>query len=128
MAQRLQIRTGWISFAAVLAGIAGVYNLVCGIAAASSDDALQQRAQALFNVDLTTLGWIWIVLGAVQLFTAIQIWRRVHSGLILGVVWCGINAALTTLAIFTYPLWAILMFALQISILYGLLGHADEFE
>ena len=41
--ESVRIRSGWVTFAAVIAGIVGVFNLLSGIAAIAEDD----RTEAL---------------------------------------------------------------------------------
>ena len=130
MATRVQqgsIRSGWITFAAVMALIVGIYNVLSGIAAIAKDDATQQAAKVLFDVNITTWGWFWLVLGVLQVLTAYLIYTRSMMGLILGIAWATIGAILTVFIVFTYPIWGLAVLAVNLLIIFGLTDNAEEF-
>jgi hypothetical protein len=125
---RTQPRSGIVTFAGVLAIVIGAYNAIGGIAAIAEDDRTEAAAEVLFDVDITVWGWIWLGLGIVQMIVGGLILARHASGLLLGVIWASIGAVLTVFVIFTYPIWALIVLAIQVIIIYGLLEHADEFS
>ena len=128
MALEKRTRTGWISFVAVLGGIAGLYHLVSGIAAITSDRTVKhQAAEVIYNINISAWGWVWVFLGIFQLVTAFLIWKRTMAGFILGLIWAALGAAFTVIVIFSYPLWAIVMITLDVASLFGLLQNVDEF-
>jgi hypothetical protein len=121
-------RSGWITFAGVMALIAGGYNALSGIAALSDDDTVAAQAwEVLYGIDLTAWGWFWLLVGVLQLITGALILQRNSWGLGLGVGIASFSAFLTVFVMFVFPLWAIAVLALDFLILYGLLTHSDEF-
>ena len=77
MSNNLAKRSGWITFAGVAALIAGGYNTLSGIAALTDDDTLAAQAtEVLYGLDLTAWGWIWLIVGVVQLVTGVLILQR----------------------------------------------------
>lgn len=122
-------RSGWLTFAGVLALIAGGYNALAGIAALADDDTLAAQAQeVLYGIDVTAWGWFWLIVGAVQLLTGILILRRHVWGLWLGVILAALSALITVIVIFVFPWWALAVLLLDFLVLYGLLTRAEEFE
>jgi hypothetical protein len=86
VAEDLARRSGWITFAGVIALVAGGYNALSGIAALADDDTLAARAtEVLYGIDLTAWGWFWLIVGVVQLVTGVLILGRSIWGLWLGV-------------------------------------------
>ena len=121
-------RSGFVTFAGVLAVVIGFFNGIAGIAAISKDDSLEASAhEVLFGIDYTTWGWFWLVLGIVQIGVGGLILARHPSGLLLGVVWASLSLILTVFVIFVYPFWALAVIGINILIIWGLLDHADEF-
>jgi hypothetical protein len=121
-------RSGFVTFAGVLAVVIGFFNGIAGIAAIAEDDSLKAQAhEMLFGVDYTTWGWFWVVLGVVQIGIGGLILARHPSGLMLGVVWASISLILTVFVIFVYPFWALAVIGIDILIIWGLLDNADEF-
>jgi hypothetical protein len=127
MSTNVQLRSGWVTFAAVIAGIAGVYNILSGIAAIAKDDTVEQLADALYGVDITAWGWFWLILGIIQVVISYLIYTRSTVGLYLGLAWAFLSATLTVFVIFTAPLWALAILAIDILVIYALCSNADEF-
>ena len=122
-------RSGFVTFAGVLAIVIGFVNVIGGIAAIAKDDTHRGEAhEVLFGIDYTTWGWFWLVLGVVQIIIGGLILARHASGLMLGVTWAPSALILTVFVIFVYPFWALVVIGINIFIIWGLLDHADEFE
>ena len=129
MAANIAKRSGWITFAGVVALAAGAYNLLSGIAAVADDDTLTSRAtEVLYGIDLTAWGWFWVIAGALQLLAGVLILMRNPWGLWFGVGIAFLSAMMTIFVIFIFPLWAIAVLTLDFLIAYALLTRSDEFE
>jgi hypothetical protein len=128
VAENVAKRSGWITFAGVLAFIAGGYNTLSGIAALADDNALESQArEVLYGIDLTAWGWFWLVIGLVQIVTGVLILQRNTWGLWLGVAFAGLSAMLTVIVMFVFPLWALAVLTIDFLVLFGLLTQSDEF-
>ena len=128
MANNVAKRSGWITFAGVMAVIAGGYNVLSGIAALSDDDTIASQAKdVLYGIDLTAWGWFWLFIGLAQIITGVLIFQRNTWGLWLGVTFAGLSAMLTVIVMFVFPLWAIAVLTIDFLILFGLLTQSDEF-
>ena len=120
--------TGWITFAGVMALIAGGYNTLSGIAALSDDNQLEALAKdVLYGIDLTAWGWFWLLAGLLQLAAGYLILRRSRAGFWLGVSIAGFSAMMTVIVMFVFPLWAIAVLTIDFLVLFGLLTQSDEF-
>ena len=129
MANTLTKRSGWVTFAGVTALIVGGYNTLSGIAAIADDDTLAaQASEVLYGIDLTFWGWLWLVVGALQILAGVLVLRRNSWGMALGVAIAGVSALITVFVIFVFPLWAIAVLTLNALVLYGLLSSTDEFD
>ena len=129
MAANVAKRSGWITFAGVVALAAGAYNLLSGIAAVADDDTLTSRAtEVLYGIDLTAWGWFWVIAGALQLLAGVLILMRNPWGLWFGVGIAFLSAMMTIFVIFIFPLWAIAVLTLDFLVAYALLTRSDEFE
>jgi hypothetical protein len=121
-------RSGWITFAAVAALIAGGYNALSGIAALTDDDTLAAVAQeVMFGIDLTVWGWTWLIIGVIQVGAGALILARNQWGLWLGVAIAGLSAMLTAIVIFVFPLWALAVLAIDFLVMYALLSRTEDF-
>jgi hypothetical protein len=121
-------RSGWITFAGVMAVVAGGYHVLSGIAALADDDTISSQVQdVLYGIDLTAWGWFWLILGIAQIVTGVLIFQRNVWGLWLGVGFAGLSAMLTVIVMFVFPLWAFAVLAIDFLVLFGLLTESDEF-
>jgi hypothetical protein len=122
-----QERSGRVTFAALLAGVAGIYHILSGIAAIAEDDRTELLGEVLYGVNITAWGWFWLILGIVQVITAYLIWTRSSMGQLLGLLWAFIAASLSVFLIFVAPWWALVVLALNIAVIWALTS-TDEFE
>jgi hypothetical protein len=123
-----RIRSGWVTFAAVIAGIVGVYNVLSGIAAISKDDAFQKGAEVLYGIDVTAWGWFWLILGIGQLVVAWLIYARHPLGQMLGLLWAFIVASLSVFTIFVAPFYSLAILGINVLIIWALVSGTEDFE
>jgi hypothetical protein len=128
VAEHVAKRSGWITFAGVMALLAGAYNTFSGTAALADDDTLHSQArEVLYGIDLTAWGWFWLIIGLAQIVTGVLILQRNTWGLWLGVAFAGLSAMLTVIVMFVFPLWALAVLTIDFLVLFGLLTQSDEF-
>jgi hypothetical protein len=122
-----QIRSGWVTFAAIIAGIVAIYNILSGIAAIAEDDRTERLGEVLYGVDISAWGWFWLILGIVQLVTSYLIYTRHPLGQMLGLIWAFIGASLSVFMIFVDPAWAALVLGINILVIYALVSGTEDF-
>ena len=121
--------SGWVTFAAVLVMIAGLYNVLSGAAAiAESDSVTAQVQEVLYSIDIKTWGWFWLIVGIAQLITAILLFSRSPTGAIIAIMGAMVSASFTIFIIFVAPLWAITVVALDIGIIWAITANIEDFE
>lgn len=121
-------RSGWVTFAGVMAVLAGGYNALSGIAALTNDDTVASQVKdVLYGIDLTAWGWIWLLVGIAQVITGVLIFQRHVWGLWLGVGFASLSALMTVIVMFVFPLWALAVLTIDFLVLFGLLTESDEF-
>ena len=111
--------TGWWVFAASLLLLAGVLNIIWGIAAIG-DAKFFIADQKYIISSLHTWGWITLILGVLELFAAFSLASGGGFGRWFGMFAAGLNAISALLSIPAYPFWSLCIFALSIIILYQL--------
>lgn len=116
---------GWVTFAAVMLGLAGLWNFIEGIAAISNAHVYVANANYVFS-DLNTWGWIVLVLGALQGFAAFAVLTGSEIGRWFGVAVAGVNAIGQLMFLPAYPLWALAMFSVDMLIIYGLAVYGGK--
>jgi len=110
---------GWVTFAVVLLGLAGVWNVVDGILAISKSHVYTANASYVFS-DLKTWGWIVLILGILEGLAALAILSGSEWARWFGIGVAGINAIGQLSFVPVYPFWGLMMFAVDILIIYAL--------
>jgi hypothetical protein len=116
---------GWVTFAAVMLGLSGLWNFIEGIAAISNAHVYVANANYVFS-DLNTWGWIVLVLGVLQGFAAFAVLTGSEIGRWFGVAVAGVNAIGQLMFLPAYPLWALAMFSVDMLIIYGLAVYGGK--
>jgi len=123
-----QSLSGWVTFAAILIVIAGMFNLLSGIAAITEDDLVKDLNQVLYGIDIEAWGWFWAFIGVAQLITAGLLFVRNPTGAMLAILGATISATFTIFLIFVAPLWAITVVALDIGIIWAITANIEDFD
>lgn len=110
---------GWITFAAIMLGLAGAWNTIDGILAIANSKVYTENSTFVFS-DLRTWGWIVLALGVAQLLAAFSVVRGSEFARWFGIGTAGVNALGQLLFIPAFPVWALAMFSVDILIIYGL--------
>jgi len=113
----------WAAFAGIVFLILGIFNVVDGIAALANDSYF--HVDELLFGDLSMWGVLFLVIGAVQLLTAMLILRGNMFGAFLGITLAVLNAVLVLLSVGAYPVWALVILALDGVVIYALTAHGD---
>jgi hypothetical protein len=116
---------GWVLFAGVMLAMLATLNVIEGIAAVSSSTFFVNDAKYILS-DLNTWGWAMIVLGVVQGLTAVGVWMKVKAVRWVGVTIAALNAVAQMFFIPAYPLLSLMLFTLDILVIYGLVAHGSR--
>jgi hypothetical protein len=111
--------TGWWIFAGIMLMIAGILNVIWGIAAISDSKFFVNDAKFVFS-GLHTWGWVTLIIGVLELIAAGSLMVGGGFGRWMGVVVGSLSALAALLSIAAYPFWALSVFALSIVIVYQL--------
>ena len=114
---------GWVAFAAAMLSLVAVLNLIHGIAAVSNSKLFTADATFVLS-DLNTLGWVLILVAGVQALTAIGVWMGTTGARWVGVGIAALNAIVQMLFIAAYPVWSMLLFGVDVLIIYALVVYA----
>jgi hypothetical protein len=117
--------TGWVGFAAVMLGFAGLWNFIDGVMAISSAHIFLANANYAFG-DLHAWGWIIMILGILQLFAAFALFGGSEVARWFGIAVAGLNAIGQLLFMDAYPWWALAMFSIDVLVIYALTVYAGK--
>lgn len=120
-----QSGAGWVMFAGIMLLIAGVLNVIYGIAAVGNSKFFVHETQYILS-GLNTWGWVTIVLGALEIIAAFSIWSGGGFGRWFGIFVAGLSAIGALLSMPAYPFWSLAIFAIDILIIYGLAAYGGR--
>ena len=120
---------GWIGFAGVLMVILGALHAFQGLIAIFKDEYFLVSSSGLaVKLDFTVWGWVSLVVGTIVVVAGLcvlagQMWARVVGVLLAALSLLGNVAFLAA-----YPLWSLIMIALDIIIIMALTVHGSEIK
>ena len=119
----------WIVFAGVMMLLMGTFHAIQGLVALFQDTYYLVAEQGLIlQADYTTWGWVHLILGAVVVLAGIallagQMWARIVAVIL------AFGSALVNFAFLgAYPLWSLLMIAIDVLVIYAVTVHGKEMK
>jgi hypothetical protein len=111
---------GGVTFAATVMVMTGAFQAITGLVAIVDDEFFVAVRRYTFNLDLTTWGWIHLILGLAVAAAGFALFTRT--------VWAGIAALfLAVLSAINnfffipyYPFWSLLVIALDVWVIWAL--------
>ncbi len=120
--------TGRVVFAAAMLLLVGVLNVIYGIGALDDANIFKGDTRYVLD-DLNTLGWVLILLGALQLAAGISLMAGNAFGRFMGIFAGSLGAIGALLSIGgAYPWWSLAVFALCIYIVHGIIVFGEDEE
>ena len=123
---------GWIVFAAIVLVMIGAMDVLQGFVAIFQDEYVVATRKGLAIVDVTTWGWITVLWGIVIALAGFGLLNGAGWARWLSIVGVGINAIqqVAFLANFpqAYPLWNILIVALNVLVLFALTARWEGYK
>ncbi|MFE6817218.1 hypothetical protein [Streptomyces sp. NPDC057675] len=117
--------SGLTAFAAVMLGLAGLVSVFRGIMAIAEDDVFVTTPNYIFKLDLTSWGWIHLILGAVAIVISIGLYKTALWARVAGVTIAALVILANFLSLPYYPVWSVLMIAMSGFIIWALYSVDD---
>jgi hypothetical protein len=113
--------SGWISFAGIMMILLGVFQIVEGLVALFRPDYYLVGSEGLVvTLSLTGWGWIHLLLGIFVLAAGYAVMAGKTWGRVVGIVLAGLSALVNLTFIAAYPMWAIIVIAIDIAVIFAL--------
>jgi hypothetical protein len=123
---RRSVWAGWIAYASLLMIMMGSFNAIEGLAGVLVDDFYVAAPADVLVFDLTTWGWLHLVIGVLVALTG--------AALLTGAVWArvvtvvlAIHNAIAQLAFAAvYPVWSLIVIGLCVTVIWAVVVHGDD--
>jgi hypothetical protein len=118
--------SGWAAFAGFLMFIVGSLDALWGLGGILNDDIVVVGGQGAIIADITTWGWVHLILGSAVALTGVGL--LVGSGVArwVAVLLLTVNAISQIVWFPAAPLWAFLLIILNVTIIYQLTARWSQ--
>ena len=116
--------SGWalgaIAFAATILTMVGVFQVITGLVAVFNDEFFVVTRNYTFDLDVTAWGWIQLLVGIVAIAVGFGLYSRATWAGITALVLVSISAVVNFFFIPYYPIWALVVIALDVWVIWAL--------
>jgi hypothetical protein len=117
---------GWALFAAVMLITVGCFQVIAGIAAIAEDDLYVKGADYVLQLDVTTWGWVHLLLGAILILSGLGIMTGNVLARTVGVFVAALSMVANFAFIPWYPVWSIAVIAVDVAVIWALTAHGRD--
>lgn len=120
---------GWLSFAAALLVVSGIFKILDALWAFKYDDDVSDEVQTvLFENDLASWGWVWLGVGIILILAGFAVVSGSQWARWVGIVAASLAAISFLPWIYYKPLWTILSVTLAVLVIYALAAYGGPRE
>jgi hypothetical protein len=117
---------GWSIYAAVWMWILGFFHGIAGLAAILENEFYVATPNYIFQFDVTTWGWIHLILGVVVFMGAFAVMRGAVWGRTVGVIIAILSILINFAWLPYYPIWGLVMIAANAFVIWALTAHGRD--
>jgi hypothetical protein len=117
---------GWTVFAAFMSILIGAWWVIAGLVALINDDFYVATRNYVFKFNLTTWGWIHLIVGLLVLLAGFGLFTGAVWARTVGVLMSLLAAVVAFAWLPWYPFWAILIAAAAVSVIWALTAHGRD--
>ena len=129
MATQNNTPTGWVGwgyFAGFMMMLLGGLQGIAGLTAIFKQNFYVVTQTHLVAFDLTTWGWINLILGVIIVMAGYELLRGAVWARVIAVILAGLSFLANMAFVSAYPIWSITIMVVDVLIIYALLVHGDE--
>ena len=122
--------SGWAAGAILFAGlmmiVVGIWEALEGLIAIFENEFYVATRRYLFQFDVTTWGWIHVVLGLVVAYAGYGLLTGRTWARVVVITLAGLSAIANFLWLPHYPFWALLIIAVDVFVIWAVAVHGRE--
>jgi hypothetical protein len=120
------LAAGLVFFAAIMMFLAGMFQAFTGLVAIFNDDFYVATEEYLLKFDQTTWGWVHLILGLVVTAAGVGLMSGRTWARAVAIVLALISAIVTFGFLPYYPLWALIIIALDVAVVWAVAAHGRD--
>jgi hypothetical protein len=118
---------GWVVFGGVMMIVLGAFQAIEGLVALFNNEFYLVGAEGfVINLDLTAWGWVHLIVGVVAILCGLGVLAGNTAARIGGIVLAMISALINLAFIPAYPVWSVMVIAIDVIVIYALAVHGRE--
>jgi len=118
--------SGLTVFAAAMMVIGGVWQALAGFAALLNDEVYVSTPEYVYAFDLTGWGWLHLLLGILVIVAGFAVLRGQLWARVAGIVLACVSLIVNFLFLPHYPIWSMLIIALDVGVIWALSTYRRE--
>ncbi|HKE49928.1 MAG TPA: hypothetical protein VKE25_00320 [Actinomycetes bacterium] len=115
---------GFAVFAATLMIMLGILQAIQGLVALLDDEFYVKVSEYTFKFDLTSWGWIHLILGAVVALAGFALLSGALWARVIGIILAVLSAISNFMWVPYYPVWSIILIGLAVGAIWGLARYS----
>ena len=120
---------GWIVFAGVTMIVLGAFQIIEGLVAVFQRSFyLASTSQLIVHVNYATWGWVHFGIGVAAVLIGFGVMTGALWARVLGITLAVISAIVNLAFIAAYPVWGIIIIAIDVVVIYALAVHGREMK
>jgi hypothetical protein len=117
---------GLALFSGVVIDVVGVNQVLLGISALLNDKVYVQAPDYAYSLDLTVWGWVHLVFGLLLILIGTSVVRGLTWARGVGIGLVALNLIANFAFIPYYPVWSLLIVALDVAVIWGLTAYRED--
>jgi hypothetical protein len=117
---------GLTTFAAVMMMVTGTWHAFAGIGALVNDNVYVTTPKYIYAFDLTAWGWALLILGIAVAAAGFAVLMGAMWARVVGIVVTSLSLIANFLFLPHYPLWSLVIIALDIAVIWALATYRSE--
>ncbi len=120
---------GWVIFAGVTMMVLGCFQALMGLVGIFNTDFYLVTANDLaIPVNYTAWGWMHLIMGVIVVLAGAAVMMGKAWGRAVGIFLAGLQALVNFAWIPAYPLWSMVVIAVDVLVIYALAVHGREMK
>ncbi|HKA67939.1 MAG TPA: hypothetical protein VKG85_02355 [Actinomycetes bacterium] len=116
---------GFAVFAATLMIMLGIFQALQGLVALFNDEFYVRLADYTFKLDVTSWGWIHLILGALIAIAGFFVLSGALWARVIGIILAVLSAIANFMWLPYYPVWSVITIGLAVAVIWGLARYSS---
>jgi len=123
---RSGVAVGFTYFAAIMMMLSGGFEILQGLSAIIKKNLYVVNKDYIYKINVNGWGWIHLILGVIVLIAGIALLGGALWARIVGIAMAALIAIANFLWLPYYPVWAIVLIALNVVVIWALAAHGRD--